>query len=190
MKKLILLSALLIFACGSDDSNDNNNSNQNDFFSNHIGVWKTTVEGVFDILIDVDTNSISSYSKLTDDSCYDYDPPITGGTTVIISNTPDEYIYDSTGIPAQNVFSGEDLDFVVNDLGYNTVDIAGAYLHTTQTIISFSEGIYAGNIELLTVTGNLAKQSSSTFNVCRRSLSSENNYKNYSIDEDLKESFK
>ena len=117
-------------------------------------------------------------------------PPITGGTTVIISNTPDEYIYDSTGIPAQNVFSGEDLNFVVNDLGYNTVDIAGAYLHTTQTIISFSEGIYAGNIELLTVTGNLAKQSSSTFNVCRRSLSIENNYKNYSIDEDLKESFK
>ena len=189
MKKLLLLSALLIFACSSDDSNDNNNSNQNDFFSNHIGVWKTTFEGVLDILIDIDSDNISTYSKLTDDSCYNYTPPITGGTTVIISNTPDEYIYDSTGIPVQNVFSGDDLDIVVS-AGYDTVDIAGAYLHTTQTIISFSEIIYAGNIELVTTTGNLAKQNSNTFNVCRRSLSIENNYKNYSIDQSVKESLK
>jgi hypothetical protein len=32
MKKLLLLSALLIFACSSDDSNDNNNDNSNQTF--------------------------------------------------------------------------------------------------------------------------------------------------------------
>tara|TARA_B110000090_G_C13086519_1_gene333119 strand:- start:410 stop:583 length:174 start_codon:yes stop_codon:yes gene_type:complete len=57
-------------------------------------------------------------------------------------------------------------------------------------VISYSEGVYAGSIELLTVTGTLAKQSSNTFNVCRRSFSSENNYKNYSIDKEFKQSFK
>jgi len=187
MKKLFLLSVLLIFACSSDDDNS---SEPNDFFGNHLGVWKTTINGAADILIDVDVNGISSYNKLTTDNCYNYSPPITGGSTVIESNTADEYIYDSTGIPAQNVFAGEDLDFVVNELGYNTVDIAGAYLHTSETIISFSEGIFAGNIDLLTVTGNLGKQSSNTFNVCRRSFVEQKNYKNYSISKDLKESFR
>ena len=190
MKKLLLLSALFIFACSSDDSNDNDNSNQNDFFSNHIGVWKTTIDGSIDYLIDIDNSSVSSYIKFTSDNCYDYSPPIIGGSNVIISNTPDEYIYEITGIPVQNLFSGEDLDFIVNDLGYNNVDIYGEYLHTSQTIISYFEGIYAGNIELLTVIGSLAKQSSSTFNVCRRSFSTEKNFYNYSIDKELKNSFK
>ena len=191
MKKLLLLSALLIFACSSDDSSNNdNNSNQNDFFTNHIGVWKTTIDGSIDYLIDIDNNSVSSYIKFTSDNCYDYSPPTTGSSNVIISNTPDEYIYEITGIPVQNLFSDEDLDFVVNDLGYNYVDIYGEYLHTSQTIISYFEGIYAGNIELLTVIGSLAKQNSSTFNVCRRSFSNEKNFNNYSINEELKNSFK
>ena len=185
MKKLFLLSALLILSCSSDD--DSNSSDPNDFAGNHIGVWKTTVEGVIDVLIDVDATSISNYSKLTTDNCYDYSPPTIGGSNVILSNTPDEYTFYTTGIPTQNVFSGDDLDFVVNDLGYNTVDISGAYLHTTETIISFAEIIYGGDIELVTLSGNLAKQSSNTFNICRRSFIEQ---KNYSISKDLKESFR
>ena len=74
MKKLFLLSVLLIFACSSDDDNS---SEPNDFFGNHLGVWKTTINGAADILIDVDVNGISSYNKLTTDNCYNYSPPIT-----------------------------------------------------------------------------------------------------------------
>ena len=36
MKKLLLLSALLIFACSSDDSNDNSNQT---FLERYDGVW-------------------------------------------------------------------------------------------------------------------------------------------------------
>ena len=43
MKKLLLLSALLIFACSSDDSNDNNNDNSNQtFLERYDGVvWES-----------------------------------------------------------------------------------------------------------------------------------------------------
>ena len=85
----------------------------------------------------------------------------------VVHNNSEEYLYETVNIPAENVFSADDLDYV-NDLGYNYVDIAGAYLHTTDQIISYSEGIYGANsnVELLTVTGNMGKQTSSTFNLC------------------------
>jgi len=37
MRKLFLLSAFLIFACGSDDSSNNNDNNSNDKI---IGTWE------------------------------------------------------------------------------------------------------------------------------------------------------
>jgi hypothetical protein len=168
MKKLIFIIPLLIFSCSSDDDSSSNESNSpTDFFGNHIGLWKTTIEGSIDILIDVDSNGLSTYNKLSTENCYNFVTPISGGTTEVVSNNSEEYLYETVNIPAENVFSADDLDFV-NDLGYNYVDIAGAYLHTTDQIISYSEGIYGANsnVELLTVTGNMGKQTSSSFNLC------------------------
>ena len=60
MKKLFLLSALLIFACSSDDSNDNNNSNLT-FFEKYDGVvWEEQTS--FDYLSRLQINNGTTIS--------------------------------------------------------------------------------------------------------------------------------
>jgi len=84
MKKLIFIIPLLIFSCSSDDDSSSNESNSpTDFFGNHIGLWKTTIEGSIDILIDVDSNGLSTYNKLSTENCYNFVTPISGGTTEV-----------------------------------------------------------------------------------------------------------
>ena len=60
MKKLLILSALLIFACSSDDSNDNNNSNLT-FFEKYDGVvWEEQTS--FDYLSRLQINNGTTLS--------------------------------------------------------------------------------------------------------------------------------
>ena len=60
MKKLLFLSALLIFSCSSDDSNDNNNSNLT-FFEKYDGVvWEEQTS--FDYLSRLQINNGTTIS--------------------------------------------------------------------------------------------------------------------------------
>ena len=52
MKKLILLSALLIFACSSDDSSDTNDSSNQTFLERYDGVvWRSQIENEYDVRV-------------------------------------------------------------------------------------------------------------------------------------------
>jgi hypothetical protein len=66
MKKLFLLSALLIFACSSDDSNDNNTET---FLERYADiVWETTETG--EVIFSFNTNGLIRNG--TDNGCAEY----------------------------------------------------------------------------------------------------------------------
>jgi hypothetical protein len=66
MKKLLLLSALLIFACSSDDSNDNNTET---FLERYADiVWETTETG--EVIFSFNTNGLIRNG--TDNGCAEY----------------------------------------------------------------------------------------------------------------------
>jgi len=178
---LIFLIVPFVFSSCSDDDDNDGPSEPTNFFEAHVGVWKTTVNGTIDLLLDVYSNGSDTYTKLTSETCYTISPS-NGGSTTVHVNTPTEFEFTTTGIPASNVFDGADLD-ALNNAGYTTLSVAGAYGHTSATVVSFAEIMYAGNfdVELLTLSGNLGKQSSDSFSVCRE-MSNYNNY--YKISED------
>ena len=94
MKKLLFLSALLIFSCSSDDSNDNNNSNLT-FFEKYDGVvWEEQTS--FDYLSRLQINngtiiSVKSYFVEEGDVYCDSDTLLSSNLIVV---TEDSFIYE------------------------------------------------------------------------------------------------
>ena len=125
-------------------------------------------------------NGWDSYVRTSNSGCWS-SPTSVGGSTTITDNTPDELIAVTSNILASNVFSGDDLQ-ILTDAGYTYISISQAYLHTSSTLISFAQIFYAGDfeVELLTISGNFGKQSSTSFSTCK--FTSENIIHNISIE--------
>ena len=178
---LILLIVPFVFSsCDKDDDSDSQSpSEPTNFYEAHNGVWVTTFTDGSQTLIDIYDAGWDAYSRVTNSGCWSI-PPSLGGSTTITSNTPDELVGETTGISASNVFSGDDLQ-VLLDNGYSTISISQAYLDNGPTLISFAQIFYAGTfeVELITVSGNFGKQSSDSFNVCKE-VSNYNKYYNIS----------
>ena len=71
---------------------------------------------------------------------------------------------------------------LLSDAGFSTISVDQAYLDNTSTLISFAQVIYAGTfeVELLTISGNLGKQSSTSYDTCK--FASENIIHNISME--------
>ena len=175
MKKLTyLFLALIIVACSSDD--DNSPQIPQNFYEAHNGVWITTFSDNSQTLIDFDDNGVvGSYYRFTNSGCWSI-PPAIGGQTIITSNTPEELVFNVINVPAENVFSGEDLQILI-DNEYYTLSIGVAYLNTSPELISFAQIFYAGDfeVELLTISGNFGLQNNNyTYNLCLVNSEDEN----------------
>ena len=173
MKKIVFpIIVFFIISCSKDSATPA----PTNFNEAHVGAWKTTFTDLgVDVVLDVTKTDSKSYSKLTTSSCYNASQP-TGGTTEVLVNTTQELSTYTTNIPASNVFSGSDLNLLLSN-GITTVSIADDFLHTSATIISFGEIVYAGNTstKLLTLSGNFQKITS--FIKCSgKGLNSGNNY--------------
>jgi len=169
MKKLIyLFLTVLIVACSSDDSNSNEPPQiPQNFYEAHNGAWITTFSDLSQTLLDINDSGIAAYFRTTNSGCWSI-PPSLGGQSTIISNTPEELLTELFNVPSENVFSGEDLQILL-DNGYNTISVSAAYLDTSTSLISFAQVFYAGyfEIELLTISGNFGLQSDGfTYSVC------------------------
>jgi len=78
MKKLLLLSALLIFACSSDDSNDDNNDDNNQFSGENIS--KIEIKILNSSQSDCLDNYITSYGSETEYNFYYNNGEVTSAT--------------------------------------------------------------------------------------------------------------
>ena len=176
---LILLTFLLVFSCSSDD----NDSSPANFYEAHVGVWKTTFSDNSQLLLDIYETGWDAYSRTSSNGCWSA-PNTVGGTTTIDTNTPEELTACTRSIPAGNVFTGSDLTWVYN-LGYTNVSVCQSYLDSGSMFISFAQVWYAGvyDVELLTVSGNLGKQNSSSFDTCKANNSQ---LRYYTISEEAK----
>ena len=160
MKKLsyLLLSGLILVnfftSCDKDEAKDTPTG----FLASHVGNWKTTyLDLELEQVINISSSNFKIYSKYTFEDCYNlYTSSTGGGTTVFLENTPEKLSYTTTNIPASSLFSGEDLLYLL-DNGIYTLSSSTVFLQTTPTIISFAEIIYAGDIEILTLSGNFSK---------------------------------
>ena len=159
MKKIILiLTVITLFSCSS---NNDDSPAPTTFFPSHVGNWKTTFTAQnVDVVTVISNSNSSTYSKATSANCYNFVPPVGGNAQVLEDTTQKLSIYTSN-IPASSIFSGADLNLLISN-GYTTVAVSDVFLHTSSTVISFGEVIYAGNstIELLTLSGNFVKISS------------------------------
>ena len=88
MKKLILLSTLLIFACSSDDSNDNNNQNS------IIGNWQLSC--ICEDGLPVEGNSLTVCE-------------LQSNMTFLESNTGNYELYDEDGFEGDCIMESIDL---------------------------------------------------------------------------------
>ena len=160
MKKIILmLTVISLFSCSS---NNDNSSAPTTFFPSHVGNWKTTFTAQnVDVVAVISNSNSSTYSKATSANCYNFVPPTVGGNTQVLEDTTQKLSIYTSNILASSIFSGEDLNFLISN-GYTTVAVSDVFSHTSSTVISFGEVIYAGNstIELLTLSGNFVKISS------------------------------
>ena len=141
MKKLLLLSALLIFACSSDDGNDNGDDNSNQtFLEKYDGIiWENTMDTFTDFRR-YNNDPINWYTNFydnpfSDDECYNIGDEIDqydllnpenpyGFYYVIMTNSEDIFQYntyeiDENGVPQlylRYIFTvtdnGNTLDFV------------------------------------------------------------------------------
>ena len=189
MKKLLyLFLTIALIACSKDDENQSPPEPTN-FFEAHNGVWITTFSDSSQTLLDINDSTLGSYYRLTNTGCWSIPAPI-GGSSSITSNTPEELLNEIVNIPAENIFSGDDLQ-LLEDNGYNTVSVSAAYLDTPPSYISFAQVFYAGTfeIELLTISGNFGLQSNDySYSLCLLDAPSENRTIDlkYEIDEKVR----
>lgn len=179
---LILLTFLLVFSCSSDDDNDSS-PNPANFYEAHVGVWVTTFSDNSQLLLDIYETGWDAYSRISSNDCWSA-PNSVGGSTTIDTNTPEELTACTSGIPASNLFTGDDLQ-IIYDAGYSNVSVCQSYLDSGSLYISFAQVYYAGfyDVELLTVSGNLGKQNSSSFDTCKANNSQ---LRYYTISEEAK----
>lgn len=169
MKKLIyLFLTVLIVACSSDDGNSNETTQvPQNFYEAHNGAWITTFSSGSQTLMDINDNGIAAYFRTTNSGCWSI-PASLGGESTVSSNTPENLLTQLTNVPAENVFSGEDLQILL-DNGYDTISVSASYSNNGPTLISFAQIFYAGyfEIELLTISGNFSLQNDAfTYSLC------------------------
>ena len=169
MKKLIyLFLTVLIVACSSDDGNSNETPQvPQNFYEAHNGAWITTFSSGSQTLMDINDNGIAAYFRTTNSGCWSI-PASLGGESTVSSNTPENLLTQLTNVPAENVFSGEDLQILL-DNGYDTISVSASYSNNGPTLISFAQIFYAGyfEIELLTISGNFGLQNDAfTYSLC------------------------
>ena len=178
MKKLILLLLFipLVFAC-SDDDNDNNNtpSEPTNFYEAHNGVWITTYDDGTENLLDIYDDGWLVYYRETSSGCWTINPSTNSGSTTIYTNTANELYGETVNINASDMFSGDELQDIL-DAGYTTVSVAQSYLDYNATIFTWVMIVYAGTFgeELGTLSATFYKQSSNSFTICSREMSSSN----------------
>ena len=102
MKKLLLISALLIFACSGDDSNDNNDNSNQTFLERFDGVvWESTdTSETGYIRFNNDTTNIRTYywNDWNEDGIYECgdlrdDAAISGLDLTITTNIGNNFFY-------------------------------------------------------------------------------------------------
>ena len=169
MKKIIyLFLTVLIIACSSDDGNSIETPQvPQNFYEAHNGAWITTFSSGSQTLMDINDNGIAAYFRTTNSGCWSVPSPL-GGQSTITSNTPEELLTELINVPAENVFSGEDLQILL-DAGYDTISVSASYSNNGPTLISFAQIFYAGyfEIELLTISGNFGLQNDAfTYSLC------------------------
>lgn len=169
MKKLLyLFLTVLIVACSSDDGNSIETPQvPQNFYEAHNGAWITTFSSGSQTLMDINDNGIAAYFRTTNSGCWSI-PSSLGGQSTITSNTPENLLTQLTNVPAENVFSGEDLQILL-DAGYDTISVSASYSNNGPTLISFAQIFYAGyfEIELLTISGNFGLQNDAfTYSLC------------------------
>ena len=103
--------------------------------------------------------------------CFAIAPDSSGASsiTTIYTNTPTELYAETTNIPASNMFSGDELQAILN-AGYTEVSVAQSFLNYLVNLqFGYVMIIYAGNFEeeLLTVTSVFDKRLSNNFGICR-----------------------
>ena len=178
MKKLLVLLLFipLVFAC-SDDDNDNNNtpSEPANFYEAHNGVWITTYDDGTENLLDIYDDGWLVYYRETSSGCWTINPSTNSGSTTIYTNTSNELYGETVNINASDMFSGDELQDIL-DAGYTTVSVAQSYLNYNATIFTWVMIVYAGTFgeELGTLSATFYKQSSNSFSVCSREMSSSN----------------
>ena len=155
-----------------DSCNDYSNSIETpqvpqNFYEAHNGAWITTFSSGSQTLMDINDNGIAAYFRTTNSGCWSVPSPL-GGQSTITSNTPEELLTELINVPAENIFSGEDLEILL-DNGYDKISVAASYLDTPPSYISFAQIFYAGyfEIELLTISGNFGLQGDDfTYSLC------------------------
>ena len=167
MKKLILFILIPFFIACSDDDNDPSPSNPTNFYEAHVGVWLTTFSDGSQSLLDIFETGWDAYVRVSSGDCWSSPNPV-GGNTTLDTNTPDELTACTNGIPASDLFTGDDLQ-IIYDAGYSNVSVCQSYIDNGPSYISFAQIFYAGfyDVELFTISGNFGKQSSNSFEICR-----------------------
>lgn len=168
-----------MFTCSSDDNNDSLPEPTN-FFEAHSGVWVTTYEDGSQNLLDIYDDGWIVYARESNSGCWGVPPPINTGTTTTYTNTPDELYAESWNIHVSDMFSGEQLEDIL-DAGYTTVSIAQSHLNYNPTTFTTVMIIYAGYFaeELETISSTFLLQNSLNFATCRV-ISDDNKYQNIS----------
>ena len=142
MKKLLLLSALLIFACSSDDSNDNNDNNSDETFLerydgvvwendewasiNDTGVWRYVIFNDASDFLTVVTDDVNLF-------CFNfYEYSNEEGYISISANSQNNFVINTAEIDSEI----EDVDTITITAINNGNNIE--YLSTTYGLTSFT----------------------------------------------------
>ena len=133
MKKLLLLSAFLIFACSSDDSSDDSSDNNNSNQSNYFFEFE-----LFDVVnrVQGDYNSFSVGGGTNNFCISGAAPPLGWNTTISIGD-----------ISATNYISGQNFYFgfmisdpqIGNDNYTSSINLFGDYIQQISPNLYFSE---------------------------------------------------
>ena len=157
MKKfLFILSIFLFVSCSKDDDSQ---VTEQLFLSNNVGFWETTFNDLgVNVAVEITPSKAKSYSKLISDNCYNSSNVQLTGDLYVDTHTATEYNSVLSNVPVEEIFSGDDLDYLISE-GIYYIDIASSYGSSGNNYISFSEIYYeAGTLyEVLSASGNLGK---------------------------------
>ena len=143
MKKLLLLSALLIFACSSDDSSDTNDSSNQTFLERFDGVvWQSEATEVDAFLI-IDNDNYSTKWVINGDCLvwyFDvYNENIESGFNVIVNDynqlVLDRFDADNNIISRSTTISSSDENSLIETVIFyvDNTESTGAFYRTILT---------------------------------------------------------
>ena len=143
MKKLLLLSAFLIFACSDDDSSDTNDNSNQTFLERFDGVvWQSEATEVDAFLI-IDNDNYSTKWVINGDCLvwyFDvYNENIESGFNVIVNDynqlVLDRFDADNNIISRSTTISSSDENSLIETVIFyvDNTESTGAYYRTTLT---------------------------------------------------------